>query len=66
MTQDKKHLSQNQEARELLHHVVALIEESKKQVALTVNREVTLLYWRVGRTINQSFYRNNERGMESK
>lgn len=32
--------------------MVALIEQSRKQVVLTVNREVTLLYWRVGKAIN--------------
>lgn len=62
MTQDKKHLPQSQEARELLHHVVALIEESKKQVALTVNREVTLLYWRIGRAINQELLQEQRGG----
>ncbi|MEN5054510.1 DUF1016 N-terminal domain-containing protein [Sphingobacterium kitahiroshimense] len=29
-----------------------LIEDSKQQVAVTVNAEITLLYWKVGKRIN--------------
>ena len=53
MTQDKNHLPRDQKAKDLFDNVAALIEQSKRQVALTVNREVTLLYWRVGKAINQ-------------
>lgn len=53
MTQDKNHLPKDQKAKNLLDDVVALIEQSKRRVALTVNCEVTLLYWRVGKAINQ-------------
>ena len=53
MTKEKNQLPESQGAKELFHNVVILIEQSRKQVALTVNREITLLYWRVGKTINQ-------------
>jgi len=35
-----------------------LIEESKQQVAITVNAEITLLYWKVGRRINEEVLGN--------
>ncbi len=35
-----------------------LIEESKQQVALAVNAEITLLYWKVGKRINEEVLGN--------
>ena len=35
-----------------------LIEQSRQQVALAVNAELTLLYWNVGRRINQDVLGN--------
>ena len=35
-----------------------LIEESKQQVAVTVNAEITLLYWKVGKRINEEVLGN--------
>ncbi|MCC9138797.1 YhcG family protein [Pontibacter silvestris] len=52
MTQDRSNLPEGKEANDLFNNVAALIEQSKRQVALTVNREVTLLYWHVGKAIN--------------
>lgn len=42
----------------LYKDVALLIEQSRKRVALTVNQEMTLLYWHVGRTINNSLLKN--------
>ncbi len=53
MTKEKNDFLESQASKDLFQSVVALIEQSRKQVALTVNREVTLLYWQVGKAINQ-------------
>ncbi|RDV10358.1 DUF1016 domain-containing protein [Pontibacter diazotrophicus] len=53
MTQKKNHLPESREAKALFDNVAALIEQSRSRIALKVNSEVTLLYWRVGKTINQ-------------
>ncbi len=37
----------------LVTEIKALIAESKRQVALTVNSAITMLYWEVGRRINE-------------
>lgn len=38
--------------------ISSLIEQSRKQVALIVNQEMTLLYWYIGRTINNTLLKN--------
>jgi DUF1016 N-terminal domain len=38
--------------------VKQLIEQSKRSVALAVNSEITLLYWRVGKRINEEILGN--------
>lgn len=35
-----------------------LIEQSRKHVALVVNKEMTLLYWYIGKTINTALLKN--------
>lgn len=37
----------------LLHDVKQLIEQSKRQIAISVNATLSLLYWEVGKRINQ-------------
>lgn len=37
---------------QLLGHIRFLIEESKKQVAVTVNATMSMLYWQIGKKIN--------------
>lgn len=39
--------------RQLLGEIRALIEEGRRQVAVTVNVAMSLLYWRIGRRIHQ-------------
>jgi predicted nuclease of restriction endonuclease-like (RecB) superfamily len=41
----------------LLKKIANLIEESKAQTALAVNRELTILYWRIGKEINNKILR---------
>lgn len=41
-------------AEGLYKEIAALIEQSRKHVALVVNQEITLLYWNIGRAINHS------------
>lgn len=53
MTQKKNRLPETREAKALFDNVAALIEQSRRRVALKVNSEVTLLYWRVGKAINR-------------
>ncbi len=42
----------------LYKDVSLLIEQSRKRVALVVNQEMTLLYWRIGRAISTSLFKN--------
>src|SRR5687768_9287999 len=35
----------------LLTHLTPLIDTSKNRLAITVNQEMTLLYWNIGKTI---------------
>lgn len=42
----------------LLHEVKLLIEQSKKQIAVSVNSTLTLLYWEIGRRINEEIIQN--------
>lgn len=39
--------------KKLFGEIRALIEEGRRQVAVTVNSTMTLLYWRIGKRINQ-------------
>ena len=38
-------------AEGLYDKISALIEQSRKHVALVVNQEITLLYWHIGKTL---------------
>jgi len=42
----------------LLQEVKVLIEQSKKQIAVSVNSTLTLLYWEIGRRINEETIQN--------
>ena len=46
--------------KELLRNLVSVIEESRKRVAFAINSELTLLYWNIGKLINDDIL-NNER-----
>ena len=38
---------------ELLNSIIGLIDQTRHFVAKTVNQELTLLYWKIGKTINE-------------
>lgn len=43
---------------ELLHSLVSIIDESRKRVAVSINSELTLLYWNIGKLINEDILKN--------
>jgi hypothetical protein len=38
---------------QLLNSIIDLIDKTRHVVAKTVNQELTLLYWNIGRSINE-------------
>ncbi|MEG2100530.1 MAG: PDDEXK nuclease domain-containing protein [Flavobacterium sp.] len=44
---------------ELLDSIIGLIDQTRHFVAKTVNQELTLLYWKIGRSINDEILKNN-------
>jgi predicted nuclease of restriction endonuclease-like (RecB) superfamily len=47
------------EREDLLQTIVALIDRARKNVALAVNSELTLLYWNIGKRINEEVLLND-------
>ena len=43
----------------LLNSLVSLIDKTRHKVATTVNQELTLLYWNIGKTINDAILNNS-------
>ena len=41
------------DAPKLLESIIGLIDQTRHLVAKTVNQELTLLYWNIGKTINE-------------
>jgi predicted nuclease of restriction endonuclease-like (RecB) superfamily len=52
--------------RNLLSEVSTLIEKSKSHVSTIVNRELTLLYWSIGKVIKQDILKNKRAGYGEK
>lgn len=46
----------------LYENISLLIEQSRNRVALTVNQEITLLYWQIGKRINEVILKNKRAG----
>lgn len=51
-------------SQEIIHEqlftsIKALIEQSKQQVALAVNTTMSMLYWQIGKQINDEIKRHN-------
>ena len=44
---------------ETIQNIIALVKQSRQRVAVTVNSELTLLYWQVGNYIKQDLLNNN-------
>ena len=47
------------EQPELLNSIIGLIDQTRHFVAKTVNQELTLLYWKIGKTINEEILKND-------
>ena len=43
----------------LLNSIIDLIDSTRQKVAVTVNQELTLLYWRIGKNINDDVLNKN-------
>ena len=43
----------------LLNSIIGLIDQTRHIVAKTVNQELTLLYWNIGKTINDDILKND-------
>ncbi len=43
---------------DLIQSIVALINNSRKQVAAAINQQLTLLYWNIGKEINDNILQN--------
>ena len=44
--------------RELIDSIIKLIDDARKRVAYTVNYELTMLYWKIGKRINEDVLKN--------
>jgi hypothetical protein len=44
---------------ELLQSIVSLIDNARNRVAAAVNSELSLLYWNIGKRINEDILKNN-------
>ena len=47
------------DAPKLLNSIIGLIDQTRYIVAKTVNQELTLLYWNIGKTINDDILKND-------
>ncbi len=54
MKKKEKVIPVSEFSSQLLKDIVSLIEHSKKRVAASVNKEMTLLYWSIGKLISHS------------
>ncbi len=44
--------------KQLFQSITTLIDNTRKRVATTINSELTLLYWNIGKQINENFLQN--------
>lgn len=45
-------------SQNLFNHIKNLIEQTKQTVAVAVNSSMTLMYWNIGKTINDEILQN--------
>lgn len=50
----------------LVDDIKSLIKESKQQVAVSVNSTITMLYWQIGKRINEEILKNKQLSYEKK
>jgi len=46
--------------KELLNSIIALVDDSRRNVAITVNSELTILYWQIGKQINEEILKQGK------
>lgn len=51
-------LEKNNNINNLYNKIVALIKDAKRNVVANVNREITLLYWNIGKDITENILKN--------
>ena len=51
-------LEKNNNINNLYNKIVYLIEDAKRNVVTNVNREITLLYWNIGKDITENILKN--------
>ena len=44
---------------EIFDEIKSLIEDSRQQIAITVNATMTMLYWQIGKRINQEILKKS-------
>jgi hypothetical protein len=45
--------------KNLLQSIISVIDKTRRNVAIAVNSELTVLYWHIGKQINESILQNN-------
>jgi len=50
-----------QKNKNLFSEIKTLIEQSKQQVAIAVNSTMTMLYWQIGKRINEGVLQDKRR-----
>ena len=53
-------LEKNNNINNLYNKIVTLIEDAKRNVVTNVNREMTLLYWKIGKDITENVLKNEK------
>jgi len=44
--------------KELVHNIIELIDKTRQQVAQSVNVQLTMMYWHIGKQINDDLLKN--------
>lgn len=52
-------IPETNDAPKLINSIIGLIDQTRHIVAKTVNQELTLLYWNIGKTINDDILKND-------
>lgn len=57
-TENKPELALNQGRAQVFDKISGLIEQARKRVATTINQEMVLLYWNIGKTIKEEIIKS--------
>jgi len=55
---NRKEMSIEADSRQFFNDIKCLIEKSRQQVAVAVNSAMSLLYWQIGKRINEKVLNN--------